>query len=143
MMFEGCRLRPGTFQIIAACRRDGLDVAGPITVETLAPLLERARREHKTWKSPNVANTVAILNCLARTKRLLDILDRERSPKNPGLPDLFLWRRGKDGVFGGRFVEVKRRKGKWKERQSKEQREEIAFLRREGAKAMVVYLLQR
>jgi len=142
--FEGCRLPPGTFQIIDACRADGFDVAGKISIDTLGSFYERARDQHKTWRAPSVANTVAILTCLARTKRLPDVLGRERSPMNPGLPDLFLWKRRTDGsLFGERFVEVKRRTRTWKEPLSRPQREEIAFLRSLDAKARVVYLLER
>jgi len=142
--FEGCRLPPGTFQLLDACRTAGLELSASMTAEALRPYYERARLDHPTWRAPKAKDLAALVTCLAHTRRLLEVLGRERSPKNPGLPDLFLWKRGRDGApFGGQFLEVKRQKGKWKEPVSKEQRAEIAFLRDRGAKARVIYLLER
>lgn len=142
--FEGCRLPPGTFQLLNACRAAGFDMPRPFTADTLRPYYERARREHPTWKAPNLESTIALLTCLATTRHLTKILGRERSPANPGLPDLFLWMRRKTGqLFGGRFIEVKRKRGKYKEPESPEQRDEREFLAKLGAKARVVYLLER
>lgn len=73
-------------------------------------------------------------------------MDRQRLETSPGLPDLFLCRVNPgQGVHGGRFVEVKRSvpHRNWKEPASREQLEELAFLRRLGLKAQVVYLLEQ
>ena len=143
-MFEGCRLWPNTFRLLDACRRDGLVLSARLTAEALRPYYAHARGEHPTWKVPNPKDLAAIVACLATTNRLLKVLGRERAEANPGLPDLFLWKRDRTGVpFGGRFVEVKRRTLEYEEPQSKEQRAEIAFLKELGAKAHVVYLLER
>jgi len=142
--FDGCRLPPGTFQLLDACRKAGLKLDEPVTAERLRPFYERARREHPTWKAPTPVHLAAMMTCLARTNRLGAIVDRERRAANPGLPDLFLWKRDSHGVpFAGTFIEVKRKKGKWREPTSIEQDEEIAFLKRLGAKARVVYLDER
>jgi VRR-NUC domain len=140
--FEGCRLPPGTFQLLNACRAAGFDILPPFTADRLRPHYERARREHPTWNAPNVENTIAMLICLG--KYLRQILERERSSANPGLPDLFLWTRTKNGRLSrGQFIEVKRKRGKYKERESPAQRGEREFLTKLGAKARVVYLLER
>ena len=140
--FEGCRLPPGTFQLLNACRAAGLDFSSQLTPDRLRPFYERARREHPTWKAPNLENTIAMLTCLG--KHLPQILERERSSANPGLADLFLWMRRENGqLFGGRFIEVKRKRGKYKEPESPGQRGEREFLAKLGAKARVVYLLER
>lgn len=142
--FEGCRMMPGTFQLLEACRTTGLQLDASLTAETLRPYYERARREHPTWRAPNPIDLAAVVTCLAKTNRLLRVLGRERSTENPGLPDLTLWQRNRDGVpFGGRFIEVKRRTQTYKEPVSKEQRAEIEFLKDLGAKADVIYLLHR
>jgi hypothetical protein len=142
--FDGCRLPPGTFQLLDACRQEGLDLNAAMTPDILRPFYDRARREHPTWRAPNVTHLAAVITCLARTKHLNAVVNRERTATNPGIPDLFLWKRDKDGQpFGGQFIEVKRRSRTYKEPVSKEQREEIAFLKTIGAKARVVYLLER
>ena len=142
--FEGCRLPPGTFQLLDACQHAGLDLEKAVTAETLRPYYERARREHPTWRAPNPKDLAAVVTCLSNTKRLVGVLGRERSAKNPGLPDLFLWKRDREGKpFAGRFVEVKRRTRTYKEPLSKEQRAEIAFLKKLGAPAHDVYVVER
>lgn len=110
--FEGYRLPPGTYQIINACIAAGFDIAEPITADALRPHYDRARREHPLWKAPNVESTVELLQWLARGNHLKRVLGRARSVANPGLPDLFLWKRGINGAaFRGEFIEVKRRAG--------------------------------
>jgi hypothetical protein len=142
--FDGCRLPPGTFRLLDACRTAGLDLEAGITAETLRPYYDEARRQHPTWRAPNPAHLAALINCLARTKRLTRIVNRERAAANPGLPDLFLWRRRKDGEpFGEQFIEVKRRARDYREPLSKEQKAEIAFLNDIGAKARAIYLVER
>jgi hypothetical protein len=142
--FDGCRLPPGTFQLLDACREQGLDLETAMTPEILRPFYDGVRREHPTWRAPNPTHLAALITCLARTKHLDRIVNRERIAENPGLPDLFLWKRGREEKpFAGQFIEVKRRSRTYKEPLSKEQRDEIAFLNKIGAKARVVYLLER
>jgi VRR-NUC domain-containing protein len=142
--FDGCRLPPGTFQLLDACREAGSRLDAPVTPEILRPFYERARREHPTWRAPNPTHLAAMMTCLARTNRLAAIVDRERRAANPGLPDLFLWKRDRYGVpFGGTFIEVKRRQRNRREPTSIEQDEEIAFLKRLGARARILYLDER
>jgi hypothetical protein len=147
--FEGCRLWPGTLQLLNACREAGFDLSRPFTAERLRPYYVRARQDHPTWKAPNPENMVALMTCLAtKKKRLTQILGRARSTANPGLPDLFLWKRGKSGVpFGGQFIEVKRYvpARKFREPLSPDQRAELEFLKGKdvGAKARVAYLVER
>jgi hypothetical protein len=141
MTFDGCRLYPNTFRLLDACRKRGLKLDASITAESIQPYYDCARRQHPAWKAPNPPQLAALAICLAKVRRLANVLDRERTVANPGLPDLFLWNRNPAGVpFGGQFVEVKRRTRTYKEPLSKEQRDEIAFLKKIGAKARVVYL---
>jgi len=143
--FDGCRLPPGTFQLLSACRSSGLEIGRPVSVEVLRPYYENARSGHPLWRAPRVDHTAALLTFLVSRGLVQQVLDRDRSPANPGIPDLFLWRHTADGVpFGGRFVEVKRyapRAG-FKEPVSREQKAELAFLQGLGLKAQITYLIQ-
>lgn len=142
--FDGCRLPPGTFQLLDACRKQGLNLDAPVTPDILRPFYERARAEHPTWRAPTPTKLAAVITCLAKTKRLTRIVNRERKAENPGLPDVFLWKRDEDGKpFGGQFIEVKRRARGFIERLSKEQQAEIAFLKSIGARTRHVYLTER
>jgi hypothetical protein len=142
--FDGCRLPPGTFQLLDACAKAGLELCAAVTPEILRPYYKCARVEHPRWKAPNVTHLAALMACLANTKRLIAIVKHERRTENPGLPDLFLWKRDKKGrPFGGQFIEVKRRTRTFTEPLSKEQRAEIVFLKSIGVKARPVYLIER
>ena len=102
--------------------------------------------EHPTWKAPNLENTIALLSYLQQRNKLKEMLARERSTANPGLPDLFLWQRTKEGALtGGQFVEVKRstHRPSLKEAESAEERSERMFLKSLGIRARVLYLVQR
>ena len=115
-----------------------------MTADIIRPFYESARAEHPTWRAPNPTHLAALITCLANTKRLTRIVNRERKAENPGLPDVFLWKRDKDGKpFGGQFIEVKRRARGFIEPLSQEQRDEIAFLKFIRAKARHVYLTER
>ena len=144
--FEGCRLPPGTFQLLNACKEAGWNADAPVTTEALRPFYAAAREKHPTWRAPNVDNVVALIAHLQGRGCLDEVLNRPRSAANPGLPDLFLWQRTRDGKrFGGRFVEVKRstERPKFREPESVAQRDERVFLSELGFKAQVRYLIQR
>ncbi len=77
---------------------------------------------------------------------LLEVMRRERDPASPGVPDLFLWRQKVDGpAYGAGFVEVKRQAKDQngtlcKEKVSKTQQQELAFLTGLGLEARTAYV---
>lgn len=96
-------------------------------------------------RTPQMDKLYALLEWLREREVLGSVVRRERSAASPGIHDLFLFRRSRDGrVFGGRFVEVKRRilKPSWREPVSASQRAEIQFLRSLGLKASIVYVIE-
>jgi len=85
-----------------------------------------------------------MLAFLQRKGVLRDVMGRERQSATPGLPDLFLYRVDRNGVHDGRFVEVKKwdKRANKKEPVSKAQKDEIAFLKKLGLSAGVVYVYE-
>ena len=143
--FDGCRLPPGSWFLLNACAAVGLRLDVPIESAVLRLFLDDARREHPTWRAPQVDKFARVIEFLRQRKVLRQVLERTRDPDNPGLPDLFLWRRDRDGAInGGQFVEVKRhvRLMRWKEPLSKAQKQELEFLRGLDLKAHAVYLIE-
>jgi hypothetical protein len=117
----------------------------PVESADLRPYLDDARAAHPTWRAPQVDKFVCVIEFLRQRKVLRPILNRPRNADSPGLPDLFLWRRDRDGcIVRGQFVEVKRhvRRKRWKEPLLAGQKQELAFLRGLGLKARPVYLIE-
>lgn len=142
--FDGCRLPPGTWFLLNACVDAGLRVDSHIERTTLNSFLDAARQRRPLWRSPKVDKFTSVIEFLRKRNVLTQILARPRLQANPGLPDLFLWRRVQNGTISGQFVEVKRmvRTPRWREQVSVQQREELDFLQELGLKAGVVYLLE-
>ena len=143
--FDGCRLPPNTWNLVLDCRHHGLSERDLVNPDALQAAIAAARVRHPTWRAPHAAKLAPLLRFLLGRRVLTAVLERERDAANPGLPDLFLWRRTPERpVHGGRFVEVKRRllRPAWRERLSLAQRAELQFLRSLGLKAGVVYLIE-
>ena len=144
--FDGCRLPPGTWRLLALWLREGLrseDVSNP---EVLQEFHDRSRTQRLTLRAPHASKFALLLGFLKRKGALDAILSRDRDPANPGIPDLFLYKVDRQGrVYDGGFVEVKRwnRQRRFRERVSPQQRAEIDFLNGIRLDARVVYLLER
>jgi hypothetical protein len=143
--FDGFRLKPGTWRALQACRSAGLRLDRPVNLDDLTLHLEAARVLDRDLRAPQAGKFVPLITYLQSRKLLAKVVNRPRIKENPGLPDLFLYRRAADGsVYGSKFLEVKLRipAKHYIERVSAEQAAEIAFLRSLGLKAGVVYLVQ-
>ena len=93
------------------------------------------------------APLVEALRAGLKVDKLRKLIERHTSADfdtaHPGVPDLFVYRKGADGTPEGvKFVEVKRG-GSPAERLMPHQREEILFLQGIGIKAGVLYLEER
>lgn len=142
--FHGCRLGPNTWRAIdkafgrsasAICRLNIEEVSAARTT------LHLEKNEHHLWL-PEPTSLCSLFNALGPV-RLQNVLDRHLSSDREsrfGTPDLFLFakKRSSDNVAFYRLVEVK----KPRERISKDQHEEIAFLRSIGVPARVLRLIE-
>jgi hypothetical protein len=143
--YDGCRLPPGTWRVVQAClatRSSGADLANPaVLTECMADVRDR----HPTWRAPHPIKLTALLQFLNSRRVLERVVSIARDDARPGIPDLFLFRISDQfGVYGGRFVEVKRkvRRTGYKEPLSRTQRLEHEELRSFGLVVEVVYLLE-
>lgn len=146
LRFDGCRLPPGTWTLLRRWVDEGLQPSDAVKPEVLQAYAGRARRSDATLRAPQASKFADMLSFLEQRRVLTAIVNRQRDPAAPGIPDLFLYRVGRDGrVHGGRFVEVKRwsRADRAREQVSSEQKAELAFLRGLGLAAQVVYLIER
>ena len=143
--FDGCRLPPGTWSLLNACAKAGLRLDSAIDPTDLKLHLDAARQTHPTWRSPTAVKFVHVIVFLRQKSVLASVLARTRTLQNPGVPDLFLWRQDRNGSVAGQFIEVKRyvQRTRVREAVSREQKEELQFLKSLGLKARVVYLLER
>jgi VRR-NUC domain len=144
--FEGCRLPSGTWTLLLAWTRDGLPVESLTDAKALNECAARNRAAGGKLRTPVPSKFAHLLGYLLSRGVLDDVIRRERSVEHPGLPDLFLYRLDSRGrVHGGMFVEVKRSNphARTREKVSPAQRDEIAFLKRLGLRAQVVYLVER
>jgi VRR-NUC domain-containing protein len=145
IVFDGCRLPPGTWRVLLEAESCGLALNQPFDRDQLMSFIDRVRRERPELRAPQVDKFLGLLDWLRGRGVLVDMVRRERSAESPGIPDLFLFRRDRTGrVHGGRFVEVKRATTKpyWREPLSASQREEMQFLNEQGLKATVAYVLE-
>ena len=107
--FDGCRLPSGTRTLVKQRLADGLPWDGLSNPMVLARHAEKSRVMGNTLRAPEPTKFAAMNAFLQQRGVLRAVVERERDLKNPGLPDLFLYRLDRDKrVHGGRFVEVKR-----------------------------------
>jgi hypothetical protein len=145
-MFDGCRLHPHIWSTLSACADAGLPLDETLTAEGLREAMEGVRARGRHTGPIRADKYVTLVRFLRQSSVLDDVMRRERDPASPGVPDLFLWRHKGDGLpYGAGFVEVKRHaKDKsgtsCKERVSRTQREELAFLTALGLSARTVYV---
>jgi len=143
--FHGCRLGPNLWRAIAnAFGTDAQAISRMNTkqIDDGRENLHRDRNKHFLWL-PDTSTVMEIFGFLGPV-RLQTVLDRHLHPdrnSNYGTPDLFLYARksGTNEPAFFRLVEVK----KPKERISKDQHEEIEFLRSIGVPARVLRLIER
>jgi hypothetical protein len=143
--FDGCRLPPGTWTLLKHWLDAGLQLTDVTDPEALQRCADDSRTAGLKLKAPHASKFAAMIGFLQKKGVLHKVLERERDPESPGLPDLFLYRIDRSGdVQGGRFVEVKRwnRNDGFRERLSPTQKDELAFMRSLGLRADVVYLLE-
>jgi hypothetical protein len=119
---------------------------GRVTIEQITAILDRKRKEGgeigKLLPRPELLHDLLLALSADRVAALVarHAEGIEVNPKEPGVPDLFLFRGRTDGVpWGIRFVEVKRPK----EKLSRHQEAEIRFLRGLKLRAGVVRLIER
>jgi len=143
--FHGARLSPNIWR--AVDRAFGRDAHELVSLDTESVLAGRAQlaatREHHHFFLPNPDVLLALFEALGPW-RLSEILSRHLSPERAsryGTPDLFLFARDRrrSGVAFYRMVEVK----KPGEAISRDQHEEVAFLRSIGVPARVLRLIER
>jgi hypothetical protein len=143
--FDGCRLPSGTWTLLREWRRDGASLKHLTDPHALGAYAARNRAAGGRLRTPVSAKFVQLIAYLQEKRVLQKVMDRERSPTNPGLPDLFLYRVDHAGrIHGGRFVEVKKRNRRAGTREplSPGQAAEMKFLKDLGLRAEVVYLLE-
>ena len=143
--FDGCRLPPGMWRLLNEIENAGSNLDQLCGRDELRSRIASVRQRAPELRCPQVDKLLAMLDWLRARAVLRKLVQRERRNDSPGIPDLFLFRRTRDGrVLGGRFVEVKRRTQKplWRERVSATQRSELRFLQRLGLKASVVYVIE-
>jgi VRR-NUC domain len=144
--FDGCRLPSGTWTLLRAWIADGLSPESLTNPDVLEAYAARNRTGGSRLRSPVSSKYAQLIGFLLEKGVLEEVISRERSAENPGIPDLFLYRvDGAQHVHGGRFVEVKRSNPRERTREdlSPGQRAEIDFLRRLGLRAEVVYLREQ
>ena len=144
-IFEGCRLRPNTWRVVSIIvATHGMGVLRD--AENLSAALQEVYGRYPTLRATTPGKLIDVMAILRARGCLQQILERKRDEKHPGVPDLFLWRRKRDGqLIDGRFVEVKRwpaRPGS-REQVSPWQRDEMAFLTKLKLKARPVYIIDR
>jgi hypothetical protein len=143
--FDGCRLRPNTWRVLRLAADAGLPLMKPMAKDMLAEALAPVYVANPTLRATQVDKLLSVVAHLQSRGVLEDVVRRERSEANPGLPDLFLWRSdGSRAVQGGQFIEVKRQttNPKWREPLSPGQKSELEFLRSLGLVARVVWLTE-
>jgi hypothetical protein len=143
--FDGCRLPSGTWTLLREWSREEGSPNRLTDPDVLERYAAQNRSEGGRLRTP-VAAKFALLIAYLIEKKLLDaVISLERSPENPGLPDLFLYRVDRaQRVHDGRFVEVKKRNRRTGTREpaSPGQIAEIKFLKSLGLRADVIYLLE-
>ena len=143
--FDGCRLPSGTWTLLRGWIRDGLPPESLTDPQVLNEYAALNRAAGGKLRTPVASKFAQMIRYLLNKRVLDDVISRERSLANPGIPDLFLYRLdAEQRVYGGFFVEVKRNpQAGTRETVSAGQRAEIEFLRSLGLRAQVVYLVER
>lgn len=143
--FHGCRLGPNLWRgVDKALGRDARNICGleKTVIETAQKRLNSGKGEHHLYMpEPTMFQALVSLLGPIRLQAILDRhLDKSRADRF-GTPDLFLFARNtstQEPAFY-RLVEVK----KPNEQISRDQREEIAFLRLIGVPARLLRLIER
>ncbi len=137
--YHGFRLPPGTWQTLRNEEFEDFDWHHA-SVDDVRRVLARVRRRSPTLGAPGAPALLVLGRHLEDLAVLSRVLERERDSQHPGLPDLFLYRRKASRfIEGEKFVEVKSPS----DRLSKQQIEELEFLRNLGLGAGVVRLIER
>ena len=141
--FDGFRLRPHTWDIILGCLGNQFTLDPGTTPEALQLAIAKEQKRHPTWRATRAEQLLPLLRFLQGRGLLAKVVSRPRDPEKPGLPDLVLYRRRRDGTpYGFIFAEVKcDGPGNKKEERRRTQREELDFLRCLGLKAGFVPML--
>src|SRR3954454_22802846 len=106
--FDGCRLPSGTWTLLRAWIRDGLPPESLTNPKVLDEYAARNRAAGGKLRTPVASKFAQMIRYLVNKRAVEQIIDRERSLENPGIPDLFLYRLDAEKrVYGGYFVEVK------------------------------------
>lgn len=143
LVYEGCRVPPGTWTLLQQWLREGLQEADVTNAELLGGHAVRTRLGGSKLRAPQADKLADMLAYLVRRGVLRDVCDHPRAPASPGLPDLFLYKVDSDArVHGGQFVEVKRWdcRSNVREPVSAAQKAELSFLVSLGLKARVLFL---
>lgn len=141
--FHGCRLGPNTWRAIDKAFGNEAQIICQLTVDEISAArksLQLDDDDQHLWL-PEPSSVWSLFNALGPT-RLQAVLDRHLSPEREGkfgTPDLFLFaQKGPATTSFYRLVEVK----KPREHISRDQHEEIAFLRSIGVPARVLRLIE-
>lgn len=144
----GVRLPPSTWRALGVILPDDPALWKDLDEDDIRGFLARKKRTLRVQhlRAPAAEAIVAMIRIPQIGPRVTRKLIERHSdpeivdPRRPGVPDLFLWALDRDDrPCAPRFVEVKRPD----ERLSRQQREELQFLRSLGLKAGVFRLLER
>jgi hypothetical protein len=141
--FGGVRMSPNAWRAIGIRFSDYITNIEVLSEEDINSITEADRKTPQTYKAPNAKALKIIFSALGSDK-VSQICKRHLSPERVdryGTPDLFLWgiNAKTQKIAFIRLVEVK----KPKERISKDQVEEIEFLKSLNIPARVLRLIER